>query len=75
MTVMAKFTELPIETKLTIYRDCFCLTKGAITSESIFIICSENLVFLKYLKIRSFYRLPKLTHKPIKYTGMSHINK
>ena len=55
--------------KLKIYRDCYNLTKGTITPESIFIICSEELVFLKYLKMKSFFRLPKIVQKPIKFTN------
>jgi hypothetical protein len=66
MTVVSKFTELATETKLQLYRDCYCLTKGVITPESIFTVCSEQLVFLKHLKMKSFYRLPKIIHKPLK---------
>ena len=74
MSVMGKFTEVPIDVKLQLYRDCFCLTKGMISPESIFIVCSENLVFLKFLKLRTFFRLPKLIHRPMKLTGMSMMN-
>lgn len=35
-----------------------------ITPESIFIVCSEEMIFLKHLKIKSFYRMPKIIQKP-----------
>lgn len=41
MSVINKFTEVSTEIKLKLYRDCFCLSKGVITPESIFIVCSE----------------------------------
>lgn len=41
MSVINKFTEISTETKIKLYRDCYCLTRGAITPESIFIVCSE----------------------------------
>ena len=32
--------------------------RGVITPEIIFTVCTENRVFLKHLKIKSFYKLP-----------------
>lgn len=66
MSVINKFTDISTETKLKLYRDCFCLTRGVITPESIFIVCSEEMIFLKHLKIKSFYRMPKIIQKPSK---------
>ena len=30
-------------------------------------MCSENFIFVKYLKIRTFFKLPQIIHKPVKY--------
>jgi len=32
--------------------------KGKITADVIFTVCTERLIFLKYLKLKCFYKLP-----------------
>ena len=56
-----RFTEVSIEQKIKLYRESYCLGKGKITAETIFTVCSENLVFLKYLKLKCFFKLPMMT--------------
>ena len=57
-----------MEYKLKVYRDCYCISKGVITPESIFTVCNENLIFLKYLKMKGLYRFPKIIAKPMKFS-------
>ena len=35
--------------------------KGKITADVVFTVCSEKLIFLKYLKLKCFFKLPLLT--------------
>lgn len=46
---------------MKLYRECYCLGKGRITADVIFTVCSEKLIFLRYLKLKCFYKLPLLT--------------
>ena len=34
--------------------------RGKITADVIFAVCTEELVFLRYLKLKCFYKLPTL---------------
>ena len=61
ISVINRFTEVSVQQKVRLYRECFCVGKGKITGEVIFTVCSEQLVFLKYLKLKCFYRLPHMT--------------
>lgn len=66
---------MSIEQKIALYRECFCLGKGRITADTIFTVCSEKLVFLKYLKLKCFYKLPLLTTQRIMRNMQHALNK
>jgi|JI6StandDraft_1071083.scaffolds.fasta_scaffold57463_3 hypothetical protein len=58
MRILDRFTELPVEIKVRLYRNCYSVGRGIITPEIIFTVCTEERVFLKYLRIKTFYKLP-----------------
>ena len=58
MRILDRFTELPTEIKVRLYRNCYSVGRGNITPEIIFTVCTEERVFLKYLRIKCFYKLP-----------------
>lgn len=61
ISIINRFTEVSIELKIRLYRECFCLGRGKITADVIFTVCSEKLIFLKYLKLKCFFKLPLLS--------------
>ena len=55
-----RFTEISSEERVRLYRDCYSVGRGKITADVIFTVCTEQLVFLRYLKLKCFYKLPTL---------------
>jgi hypothetical protein len=58
MRIVDRFTEIPMESRIKLYRNCYSVGRGIITPEIIFTVCSEERIFLKHLRLKSFYKLP-----------------